>query len=1053
MIYKQIKLQLSDSQEGALLAGFNQVIGFLEGGGSLNTRALTALKKELSYVISKNDQLVDTLQEIHQGDKFYHVNLCHPNAQILNLPWGIAVDPVCKSPLNEIKQFLLSKNSLLREPDKRELTGGPLKILIMISSPKDSGIKGRLSYEEEERQILHALEPLFKQGEIEIDFTENGSLDALERKIKRNNYHILHFSGHGVFDEEKKEGFLQLEDDISLKAELVKGDDFAKALLKDKHTIALVVLSSCQTAQANLEKGIAGITGTLLQKGIPAVISMGLSIQDKYATSFASHFYTQIANKESLLEAFYDARRMIKREEAQDIIDKRLNMIPMQWLIPNLYLTDNTGIVNWDKPFEHTKPESLNIVYANTVLEKSDLRKEEFIGRREDLSNILPALFDKKPVLLKGQGGIGKTTLARKLLQRLLVKHPKVIPFILNQEGCEGKDFSITTVHEELIRFCFLHDKDKWVDNAERLYADKIIKQITFLLDKIAKEYPIVLFFDNVESFQDVNSKEFIPEHQPTLLVMKYIAEHPDIYMLITGRYPIAELKIKGFDINDVCLNDFIRKCYNLGLKKITQSQLEFLYETIGGNFRMVNFFYQSFAKTPQNIEKAFNDLRVFKKKAKHASKSAIEKMAENLLFNTLWKNTTAQEKELAGLLYHYSLPVTDIAFRVQDYHKSEKTLLSLCDHTLIQVYLDRETGLIYYHMPPLVKALLKDRLRPAPLPLLFHEKAGRYHYYMYSSVEKNDGNELKAAFWHFYHALNKQKADDIGRMISNFYHNRCFYFEALKICRALERLLGENIPFWCGNRMGLIYTKTGQYDAALPYFKSALGSLQAKSILSKDDKENKGTALNNISQIYQARGDYDTALTYLEESLKIRREIGDRAGEGATLNNISGIHDARGDYDTALTYLEESLKIAQEIGDRVGEGATLNNISGIHNARGDYDTALTYLEESLKIRKEIGDRAGQCYSLHNMAMIEYQRENMQGMFSLEAQAYQLAVEIEDAMGLFEIGQVFGQLLIGAGQKEEGIKILRRSYEIGKSGGLPGTEAIKELLAGQGEPV
>jgi tetratricopeptide (TPR) repeat protein len=43
------------------------------------------------------------------------------------------------------------------------------------------------------------------------------------------------------------------------------------------------------------------------------------------------------------------------------------------------------------------------------------------------------------------------------------------------------------------------------------------------------------------------------------------------------------------------------------------------------------------------------------------------------------------------------------------------------------------------------------------------------------------------------------------------------------------------------------------------------------------------GTTLNNISQIYKARGDYATALKYLEQSLAIRKEIGDRAGEAVT--------------------------------------------------------------------------------------------------------------------------------------------------------------------------
>jgi hypothetical protein len=49
-----------------------------------------------------------------------------------------------------------------------------------------------------------------------------------------------------------------------------------------------------------------------------------------------------------------------------------------------------------------------------------------------------------------------------------------------------------------------------------------------------------------------------------------------------------------------------------------------------------------------------------------------------------------------------------------------------------------------------------------------------------------------------------------------------------------------------------------------------------------RGDKAGEGTTLNNISQIYQARGD-STALKYLEQSLRIRQKIGDKAGEAVT--------------------------------------------------------------------------------------------------------------------------------------------------------------------------
>ncbi len=53
-------------------------------------------------------------------------------------------------------------------------------------------------------------------------------------------------------------------------------------------------------------------------------------------------------------------------------------------------------------------------------------------------------------------------------------------------------------------------------------------------------------------------------------------------------------------------------------------------------------------------------------------------------------------------------------------------------------------------------------------------------------------------------------------------------------------------------------------------------------------NKTNESKALHNISQIYDARGDYKTALKYyLEQSLKIKQNIGDKSSLLPTMHNM----------------------------------------------------------------------------------------------------------------------------------------------------------------------
>ena len=84
--------------------------------------------------------------------------------------------------------------------------------------------------------------------------------------------------------------------------------------------------------------------------------------------------------------------------------------------------------------------------------------------------------------------------------------------------------------------------------------------------------------------------------------------------------------------------------------------------------------------------------------------------------------------------------------------------------------------------------------------------------------------------------------------------------------------------------------------------------------------------------------------------------------------------------------------------------------------------------------------------TLHNMAIIAYENEDYEKYFEYESQAYQMAFEINDAMGLFHVGQSYGQILYAMGRKEEGIQIIKISYAIGQQAGFPNLEQLAALI-------
>jgi hypothetical protein len=63
-----------------------------------------------------------------------------------------------------------------------------------------------------------------------------------------------------------------------------------------------------------------------------------------------------------------------------------------------------------------------------------------------------------------------------------------------------------------------------------------------------------------------------------------------------------------------------------------------------------------------------------------------------------------------------------------------------------------------------------------------------------------------------------------------------------------------------------------------------------------------------------------------------------------------------------------------------------------------------------------------------------------------ERQAYKIVVEIGDAYGIFAIGKDLGNVLCMSGQKDEGLPMLRRSYDIAVRSGLPEAAEVKGLI-------
>jgi len=164
---------------------------------------------------------------------------------------------------------------------------------------------------------------------------------------------------------------------------------------------------------------------------------------------------------------------------------------------------------------------------------------------------------------------------------------------------------------------------------------------------------------------------------------------------------------------------------------------------------------------------------------------------------------------------------------------------------------------------------------------------------------------------------------------------------------------------------LGIAYSDLNKPEEALQNYQQ---SLEIKRRLG----QRKGIAdsLNMIASVYEGLGKSALALSNFKEALKIYREIGDRQDVGTVLINLGGFQHNRGKYDDALKLFKESLQIQRDLGNENDQALCLNNIGNSYAFKGDYDDARTYFEQALQLREKIKVPSDIADTLHNLGEV-----------------------------------------------------------------------------------
>ena len=247
------------------------------------------------------------LNEASRQEKGLRIRLRLTEAPELgDLAWEYLSSPALGRFLSLSVDTPLVRYLELPEPIRPIAISTPLRILVAIASPGDYPL---LDVNREWRKLKEALGDLEERGLVTLEELSEGTLAALQKRLRHEECHVFHFIGHGGFNAQTQDGTLIFED-ASGKGHAVSGE-YLGTLLHDHRPLRLALLNACEGARTSVNDPFAGVAQTLVQQGVPAVIAMQFEITDEAAITLAHEFYGAIADGYPVDGALAEARKAI----------------------------------------------------------------------------------------------------------------------------------------------------------------------------------------------------------------------------------------------------------------------------------------------------------------------------------------------------------------------------------------------------------------------------------------------------------------------------------------------------------------------------------------------------------------------------------------------------------------------------------------------------------------------------------------------------------------------------------------------------------------------
>lgn len=380
----------------------------------LQWQASSATKMELRFSI----RLVDIF------DPQTHAAEAHAAGQLLSIPWELLHDDKGylfqgAKPVRVRRGLATNEAITVRHPSS------PLRILLVSPRPEEPNGEHWLDPRASALPLVDAIEGLGQL--VSLTVLPNGNFPDFVAELNRASdagepYDVVHFDGHGVYDPKMGLGALCFEAPTDRHKLQHRGMElkYASELGAEiqKHNIPLVFLEACETSKTEANPG-ASVAASLLQVGVASVVSMSHSVYVVTATKFVQAFYKALSDGRRIGAAMLAGQRALYHDQYRFVIPGIGKIDLQDWFVPVLF-QDKKDPVLFSKIYSPKSEADNRYNLQQQMRGLPDAPPHQFLGRDRELL-FLERLLQQEPyVVIRGIGGMGKTTLASELARWLM---------------------------------------------------------------------------------------------------------------------------------------------------------------------------------------------------------------------------------------------------------------------------------------------------------------------------------------------------------------------------------------------------------------------------------------------------------------------------------------------------------------------------------------------------------------------------------------------------------------------------------------------------------